>query len=67
MRRIAMLTLAAAAAVAVAPAPANAVSRCSGTIDTQCYTYTCSRTQCLEVICAVWVDVVAGQQSGCFG
>ena len=67
--RIASFALAAAAAVAAVPGTAQAAAvrhQCSGTYDTNCYTWVCSRN-CLEVNCAVWIDVVPTTQSGCIG
>jgi hypothetical protein len=65
--RIALALAATAAASFTMASPASAISQCSGTYATNCYTWVCNRSQCLEVRCAVWVDVVAGTQSGCFG
>lgn len=66
--KLAILALATAASAALLPTASHAayVGRCSGTYDTNCYTYVCDRN-CLEVRCAVWIDVVPGTQSGCFG
>ena len=47
-------------------APATASGPCSGTYDTNCYMYVCNRN-CLEVQCAVYTNVVPGQQTGCIG
>lgn len=66
--RIAAVLAATAASVALA-GPAAAASyphQCGGTYDTNCYTWVCDRN-CLELRCAVWVDVVPGYQPGCFG
>jgi len=64
LTRIASLALVAASfAVAV---PATAAGACGGTYDTNCYMYICNRN-CLEVRCAVYTDVVPGQQTGCLG
>ncbi|HEV2889415.1 MAG TPA: hypothetical protein VGX28_03490 [Frankiaceae bacterium] len=66
-RKILALALAVPAMFVAVPTASAAVKhQCSGTYDTQCYTWTCTRN-CLEVLCVVWVDVVDGQQSGCFG
>lgn len=62
-----LIALATVAATFALAAPASAAHQCSGTVDTQCYTWVCSRTTCLEVNCPVWTDVVAGPQSGCIG
>jgi hypothetical protein len=64
--RILAIALAATAASVGMAAPASASGQCSGTYDTNCYTWVCNRN-CLEVNCAVWTDVVPGYQGGCFG
>ena len=66
-----MLTRIASLALVVASfglaAPATAAGSCSGTYDTNCTMYICNRTTCLEVLCAVYTDVLPGQQNGCIG
>jgi len=62
--RIASLALVAASFGFVTPA--TAVGQCGGTYDTNCTMYICNRN-CLEVRCAVYTDVVPGQQTGCIG
>ena len=51
------LGLAAAAAVALVPATAFAYDRpCGGTIDVQCYEYSCRFVDCFRFNCLVYVD-----------
>ena len=66
MRTRIAAALAATAASLTMVAPAAAAGQCNGTYDTNCYTWVCNRN-CLEVRCAVWIDVVPGTQSGCIG
>ena len=65
LTRFASLALVAAAAF-VPAAPAAAAGTCSGTYDTNCYTWVCDRN-CFEVHCGVYTNVVAGYQGGCIG
>ncbi|HEX8002386.1 MAG TPA: hypothetical protein VF519_06790 [Mycobacteriales bacterium] len=66
MLRTALVSLGVAAAALTLAGPAAANGPCTGTYDTNCYMYVCNRN-CLEVQCAVYTNVVPGQQNGCIG
>jgi len=69
MRRTALLALAAAAAVVAAPGTANALydHRCSGAVDTNCYTVYCIAVDCFRADCPVYVNATAVTQAKCLG